>query len=391
MTEARLTGFSSTLPVAPGDEGARGIYVHIPFCIVRCPYCDFNAYAGMDELMEPYAAALVREIRAAADHKRVATVFFGGGTPTQLSPERLGGILKAIRDSFALDSDAEITVEANPESVDERVFESLLQSGFNRVSVGVQSLAPSVLARLGRVHTGERALRAARAARAAGFDHLNADLIFGTPGESLAEWRHSLLGVLEEEVDHVSAYALTVEEGTPLAAWVERGVLAAPDEDDQAGKYEAAHELLGTRGFVRYEISNWARPGSWSRHNVNYWQNGDYLGFGAGAHGHRGSRRWWNVKFPRAYIEQSLGVQEGFEELSEDVVIEEAAVLGLRLAGGIDRAGFAGRYGVDPMHRWAKEMRQLQADGLIEVEKERIKLSTRGFLLAGHVARTLVS
>lgn len=380
----------SQLPTAPGGSGARGVYVHIPFCLVRCPYCDFNAYAGIDDLMVPYVDALLKEIEAAADGGGVSTIFFGGGTPTQLPASELGRILHVIQECFKVEKEAEITVEANPETVDRRVFDDLLTSGFNRTSVGVQSLSPYVLERLGRAHDAGRAIAALSSARAAGFQRINADLIFGTPGETIADWRRSIEGVVSSGVDHVSAYALTIEEGTPLASWVDQGKRPPVDEDEQARKYEIAHQMLTQSEFDRYEISNWCLPGSWSVHNVNYWQQGDYLGFGAGAHGHASGRRSWNMKLPRDYIARSPDVEVGFESLSWDESVRECAWMGLRLAGGIRRASFISKFDLDPLNRWAGEFEKLQADGLVQVGPEAIKLTDRGFLMAGYVARSLI-
>jgi oxygen-independent coproporphyrinogen-3 oxidase len=379
------------LPASPYEGLGRGVYVHVPFCLVRCGYCDFNAYAGMDDLAGPYVDALVREIESSADGGRVDTVFVGGGTPTQLPPAALGRVLDAVRGSFAVGPGAEVTVEANPETADERVFAALGEAGFNRVSVGVQSLAPHVLERLGRVHTAARALQALRAARAAGFERLNGDLIFGTPGETDDDWLRSLEGVVAAGVDHVSAYALTVEPSTPLAAAVARGTLPAPDEDEQAGRYEMAERVLGRAGFVRYEISNWARPGRWCLHNVVYWTGGDYLGFGAGAHAHRQGRRSWNVRPPRTYVQRSPAVEDGFEQLDLAARREEAAILGLRLAGGLRRHAFAGRWGADPLDIWGRELEGLAGAGLLTIAPDAVRPGGRGFLLNGHIARTLLS
>ncbi len=379
------------LPSSPGEPGARGLYVHLPFCLLRCPYCDFNAYAGMDELKGPYLEALITEIREAGDGGRVATVFFGGGTPTELSVPALAKILAEVCRGFSLDQGAEVTIEANPETVSEEVFVGLQQAGFNRVSVGVQSLAPHVLRGLGRAHGPERALAALGEAASAGLQHVNADLIFGAPGESLGDWRRSLEGVLESGVDHVSAYALTVEEKTPLATWVAQGRAPAPDEDDQADCYELAAEVLGEAGLARYEISNWARPGCWSRHNLGYWVGGDYLGFGAGAHSHHRGRRWWNVSSPRSYIARSPAVEDGHEELSAAQRLAEAAFLGLRLAGGIRRRAFAARFGADPVLRYAEELAREADRELVEITADRVCLSAKGFLFWSSVARGLVN
>ncbi|MGH2688414.1 MAG: radical SAM family heme chaperone HemW, partial [Actinomycetota bacterium] len=318
-------------------------------------------------------------------------VFVGGGTPTQLPPASLGRFLAAVRYAFALDPQAEVTVEANPETVDEAVFAALRAEGFNRVSIGVQSLAPGVLRRLDRVHSAERALGALRAARSAGFERLNGDLIFGTPGETDDDWLRSLEGVLGAGVDHVSAYALTVEPSTPLASAVARGLVAPPDEDVQADRYETAERVLAQAGLVRYEISNWAAPRSWCRHNLVYWTGGDYFGFGAGAHGHHGGRRAWNVRLPRTYIERIPSVEEGSELLCGPRRREEAAILGLRLAGGLDRAAFARRWGADPVALWGSELEGLRAAGLVEVTGGAVRPAARGFLLNGEIARRLLT
>jgi len=378
------------LPRSPAPRLARGLYVHIPFCLVHCPYCDFNAHAGMDDLKAPYVEALLAEIRAAADGGAVETVFFGGGTPTELSAAALATVMAAIRAGFDVAAGAEVSIEANPESAGRACFDGLLEAGFTRVSLGVQSLRPEVLAWLGRAHTPARAVQALREATEAGFEHVNADLIFGTPGETLAGWRASLEGVLATGVDHVSTYALQVEERTPLKSWVAKGLRASPDDDDQADCYELASELLPGAGLYRYEVSNWARPGAWSRHNLCYWTGADYLGFGAGAHAHRAGRRSWNVASPRTYVARSPDVLAGEETLPHDGRAAEAAVVGLRLAGGLDRARFAERCGVDPVVRWERELRDAEGLGLVDISDERVALADRGFFLWAHVARSLL-
>jgi coproporphyrinogen III oxidase-like Fe-S oxidoreductase len=401
------------LPTAPALHPARGIYVHIPFCLVHCPYCDFNAHAGMDDLKVPYVEAVLKEIRATDDGAAVETIFFGGGTPTELPPPELARILRAIHEGFDVAPDAEVAIEANPESTTRATFDGLVDSGFTRVSLGVQSLAPHVLTWLGRAHTPQQALAALRDATAAGFDHVNADLIFGTPDETMEDWRASLEGVLATGVDHVSTYALQVEERTPLKTWVDRGLRQAPDDDDQADRYELAARLLPAAGLVRYELSNWAKcprsstgergidPRSstgersikepaWSRHNLVYWTGGDYLGFGAGAHGHRSGRRSWNLSSPRTYIARSPAVEEGWEALPDAERAAEAAMVGLRLAGGLDRARFAEVWGEDPVVRWRSELQEAAGLGLIELTDDAVALTERGFFLWGHVARSLL-
>ena len=368
-----------------------GVYVHIPFCHVHCPYCDFNAYAGMDDLAGRYVDALIREIETAADGSRISTIYFGGGTPSRLTIAHLRTIMQSLTECFEIESGAEISLEANPEDVNVQFAEGLLEIGINRLSVGVQSLSPAVLAKLGRGHDSSQSLSAIRSASRAGFESINADLIFGTPGESLDEWRRSLNGVLSTGVSHVSCYALTVEAGTPLASWVSNGQFKSPDDDDQADKYELAIELLETNGLGRYEVSNWSKAGFECRHNLGYWDAGDYFGFGAGAHSHHAGRRSWNLRNPRSYIAKSPSVEEGFEELSIVQRMEEHTILRMRTRDGLDRRSFAARWGAEPGELWAEEISDLAATGLVEVTARRIRPTERGFLLNGHIARAFLS
>jgi oxygen-independent coproporphyrinogen-3 oxidase len=380
-----------SLPMAPGPAPARGLYVHIPFCLTRCDYCDFNAYAGMEELRNPYVEALIREITSAADGKEVSTIFFGGGTPTILSPHDLARVLTAIHDCFDVTTDAEITIEANPETVDECSLAALRAAGFNRLSVGVQSTAPHVLTRLGRIHSPQRALETLRAAHRAGFTRINADLIYGTPGETESDWRRSLESIIETEVDHVSAYALTIEEGTPLSSKINRGEEISPEDDDQATKFETASTLLASAGFTRYEISNWAKNNSWCRHNLTYWRGNDYLGFGAGAHTHHNGRRAHSVRSPRTYIEKSPSPEAGFEVLSSPERIEEAIMLGLRLAGGIDRQLFKQRWGADPLDGRQATAERFQTLDLLDLSAQAMRLTDRGVFLTSAITANLLS
>ncbi len=369
---------------------ARGVYVHIPFCIVRCGYCDFNAYAGMDELAAPYVEALLKEIDNRADGDVVTTVFFGGGTPTQLPPEQLGRILQRLRERLEVTSGAEITVEANPETLNPEVAAGLLEYGFNRISIGVQSTSAKVLEQLERVHSADRAIQALECAVAAGFDRVNADLIYGTPGETMQEWRASLARVLSTGVTHVSAYALTVEEGTPLSVRVARGDLPAPDEDDLADKYDLLVETLRDAGLGRYEVSNFAREGHECVHNIGYWKGADYFGFGAGAHSHCAGRRSWNVRLPRTYIDRSPSVEDGFETLEPEQRRGEAAVLALRLVQGIRRRDFAQMWGTDPVELWPGPIAGGADGGILHVDEETVRCTDKGFLLMDGVARQLV-
>jgi putative oxygen-independent coproporphyrinogen III oxidase len=365
-----------------------GVYVHVPFCAHRCHYCDFNTYEGLDDLHDRYVDALVADIdRFETDQGPATSVFFGGGTPTLLQPRALGRALDAVRRSIGIAHDAEVTVEANPETVDESVFAELLAVGFNRFSVGIQSAAPHVLEALGRTHSADVALEALAAARRAGVSDLNADLIFGSPWESAKDWDLTLSAVSSASPEHVSAYALTVEEGTPLHTLVTTGRVPDVDPDLQADRHEAAAGFLRSAGFERYEVSNWATPGHASRHNLLYWSAGEYAAFGAGAHGNLGGRRFWNVRLPRAYIaaaESGTSVEAGSETLQADPRGGEALMLGLRLASGVHEPSFEGRFpGI--LGRRKKALDRLVSEGLIDRSREWLHLSEKGTLLANHV------
>lgn len=400
----------SAVTTAPGVAGLNrtgrwledpgfGVYVHIPFCLHRCHYCDFNTYAskeasGAQEVHGPYVSALIADIEQhGARHGPATSVFFGGGTPTLLPADDLGHILDAVRSSVGVASDAEVTVEANPETVDERYFGALLEAGFNRVSIGVQSLVPRVLLGLGRTHSPEVALGALTAARRAGVLDVNADLIYGSPWEEPGDWRTSLEGLIEAGPDHISAYALTVEAGTPLATLVTTGRAPDVDPDVQADRYEIAGELLAGAGFERYEISNWARPGRASAHNVLYWSAGNYLGFGAGAHGHLDGTRYWSMRLPRDYIDAAARgstPEAGREELEPAARAAEALMLGLRLAGGIELNAFGRRWGSAALARSWPEIERLEADGLLERSDGWLRATSRGTFLASEIGSRLL-
>ncbi len=378
---------------AVGERGF-GVYVHVPFCASRCGYCDFNTYtAGEGVVADGYADRVLAELalagRVLGAAPRVSTVFFGGGTPTLLPPAELGRILDGIDRTWGLAADAEVTTEANPESVTAGSLVELRAAGFTRISLGMQSAAPHVLAVLDRRHTPGRAAAAAEEARAAGFAHVNLDLIYGTPGETAADFAGSLAMALDAGVDHVSAYALIVEDGTRLAARMRRGELPYPDEDVAADRYLAADYTLTGAGFAWYEVSNWARTAAdRSRHNLLYWTGGDWWGLGPGAHSHVGGVRWWNVKHPDAYAARlAAGTSPGQarEVLTEAERHTEDVLLGLRLADGLplstlDRAG-----------RGAA--RRALADGLLDetaYRRRRAVLTLRGRLLADAVVRDLL-
>jgi oxygen-independent coproporphyrinogen-3 oxidase len=375
------------------EDPGFGVYVHIPFCLHRCHYCDFNTYEGQEELHERYVDALIRDVERNVVDRPATSVFFGGGTPTLLAPRALGSILDAVRDSIGIAGDAEITVEANPETVDATAFEGLLGVGFNRFSVGVQSLVPRVLEGLGRTHGADTATDALRAARRAGVEDINADLIYGSPWETDDDWRATLARIVDEGPDHVSAYALTVEESTPLATMVATGRVPNVDGDVQAARHAVAEEFLGTAGYERYEISNWSRPGRASAHNVLYWSAGDYLGFGAGAHGHVAGRRSWATRLPRDFIAAVDGgttTEAGYERLDDDARAGEALILGLRLATGIDLDGFTRRFGPDVIERRDEAIARYLDSGLLERADNALRLSGRGTMLANEVQAALL-
>ena len=314
--------------------GEFGLYVHIPFCAHRCWYCDFNAYADLDHLMDEYMAALLSEVEG-ADLEPVTSVFIGGGTPSRVDPVWIARLLEAV----PLGRGAEVTIECNPESTDAAKLESYLRAGVNRISFGVQSLDDSLLARLGRVHDSSTALRALLDARAR-FDNVSADLIFGIPGEDDDSLRRSLDGVLETGVSHMSCYALIYEEGTPLDSWRRLGKVVPVPDDDVARRWEITNATLEGAGLPRYEISNWGRP---SRHNSLYWAGGEYLGVGAGAHSHLAPFRSWNVKAPAKYISAvrvGRSPVAGSETIDARTRATEIMLLGLRRSAGVDAEVF---------------------------------------------------
>jgi putative oxygen-independent coproporphyrinogen III oxidase len=377
-------------------EPGFGVYVHIPFCVHRCHYCDFNTYEDLDALHRPYVEALVRHVETYAPGREfpdATSVFFGGGTPTVLDASDLGRILDAVRARVGLAPGPEVTVEANPETVDAPYFERLLGAGVNRVSIGVQSLVEHVLNGLGRTHSPEIALDAVGEARRAGVEDLNIDLIYGSPWEAAADWRATLETAIDIGPDHVAAYALTVEAGTPLHTLVATGRVPDVDPDIQADRHEVASEMLGAAAFDRYEISNWAQPGHASTHNVLYWCAGEYLGFGAGAHGYLEGHRFWSVRLPRDFVARASAgesVEAGRESLAAGARAGEALMLGMRLASGIDTSAFVRIHGSRAWERRRAAVVDLVALGLVETDGARVRLTRRGTLMANEVGARLL-
>lgn len=371
-----------------------GVYVHIPFCRHRCHYCDFNTYEGQDALHDAYVGALNKDIeRWPGDSPTATSVFFGGGTPTLLPADALGTLLRSVVNRFGLVPDAEVTIEANPETIDSAKLGALRRAGFNRISIGMQSGVDRVLAGLGRTHSAARALDAVGAAKRAELDSVNVDLIYGSPWESPADWRASLEMTIAAEPDHISAYALTVEEGTPLATLVASGRAPDIDPDVQAARTEVAVEMLAGAGYERYEISNWARPGHASRHNVLYWSAGNYAGFGAGAHAHEDGRRSWVLRRPADYIVAVDGghsTEAGHEVVAGRARGAEALVLGLRLTAGIPLDRFEARFGASYLAEVAPRLAELEEPGLLEWDASRLRLTPRGHAFHSEVARRLL-
>ena len=373
-----------------------GIYIHVPFCATRCGYCDFNTYTatelGGGATQASYAASVEVELDLAVEvlgpaARAVDTVFFGGGTPTLLPANDLAGMLDGVRRRFGFASDAEVTTESNPESVTKPDLALLRDAGFNRISFGMQSAREHVLALLDRQHTPGRVHQVVRDAHDVGFEHVNVDLIYGTPGETDDDWRASLAAAIETGVDHVSAYALIVEPGTRLAARINRGEMAMPDDDGLADRYEIADMELSAAGFGWYEVSNWARASSaQSRHNLLYWTGGDWWGVGPGAHSHVGGVRWWNVKHPSAYaqrLDEGHSPAHARERLDPATQHVEDVMLRLRLREGLP---------LDPRLDMAAASRAL-ADGLLDeasYKAGRLVLTLRGRLLADAVVRDVL-
>lgn len=371
----------------------RAVYLHIPFCRTKCLYCDFNTYAGKERLTGDYVAALVDELRQRAPEaggQTIRTVYFGGGTPSVLTLTQVRRIIGALRRHYTVDPAAEITFEANPGTFGTAYMAALVESGITRVSLGVQSLDDETLRRLARTHNAQTAIDAVSLCRQGGVRSVNLDLIYGLPWQSTAQWRDHLQRALATEPDHISLYALTIEEGTPLATLVGRGSWQVPDADEVADLYEAALPVLERAGFTHYEVSNWGRPGHASQHNLVYWRNEAYLGCGAGAHSYVGGRRFWNVRPIEQYIgrvQSGQTLEAGDERLDENHLIAETAALALRLRNeGLDYARFQERFGIDPRQRWPAELQELAEVGVLRLGATQATLTDAGLLVSNDVA-----
>ena len=368
-----------------------GIYVHIPFCASKCNYCSFNSYAGLGHLYEAYVEALRREMALVAESEgplEAATVYLGGGTPTVLSVDLLAGVLRACREHLFLLEDAETSIEANPGTVDAAYLSALRELGIGRLSLGVQTFDDEMLALLGRVHTAGETKETYRLARRAGFENINVDLIYSLPTQTLNQWQADLSEAIALQPDHLSLYCLSIEEGTPLARMMSAGKLPYPDPDLAAAMYSSAEESLDKAGYRHYEISNWARAGYECQHNITYWRNRPYLGFGAGAHSFYRNSRYHNVPSPEEYVRLTLRSQSplaGREEIDRSLEMSETMIMGLRLCQGISFKEFEERFCCSLVTVYGEQIRELVGQGLLDVNGRGVRLTARGRLLGNEV------
>ncbi len=385
------------------------LYLHIPFCTTKCTYCAFNTYTQLENLIPAFVDALVHEIeilaRGTETKQTVGTIFVGGGTPTLLTPAQFERILNTIQTRFEVAPDAEITIEANPNDLDLTYLQALRSVGINRLSIGVQSSNAHELKLFARRHDYTVVQRVMPLVREAGFDNVNLDLIYGVPNQTLDTWRETLEASLAFEPEHLSLYALGLEDGTPLKDWVETGSVPAPDDDLAADMYDLATELLADAGYEQYEISNWSKPGRACRHNLQYWHNLPYAGLGPGAHGFAGGVRYATILSPQRYvraIESGWDAQQPYDfphtpatvdavTVDPNAEIAETLIMGLRLTQeGIQREAFTKRFGIDLLDLHGDVLRKYQSYDLIEFDAKRVRLTSKGRLLSNTIFRELV-
>ena len=400
-----MTQKNDTLHPPPGQIG---LYVHIPFCHTKCPYCDFNTYSGIESLIPGYVRALVGEIRcwgALLGAQQVNTIFFGGGTPSYVPRQAITDVLEAVHGAFRIAADAEVTMEANPGDLTDGQASTLRQAGVNRLSIGVQSLDDALLSFLGRRHSAQEAVAAYRKARRDGFDNVSLDFMYGIAHQSLEQWRDTLEQALELSPEHLSLYCLTLEGGTPMERQTRLGEIPEADPDLAADMYLLAEDMLAQAGYRHYEISNWAKPGMESRHNLTYWLNRPYLGVGPGAHSYLGQWRFWNIASPREYIARlgkaaqrqapavalsseaigeipSVGSVEAIDRRLE---MAETMMLGMRLDDGVSLEDFYDRFGESVTSVYGKQVDELTALGLIELRDGALRLTSKGRPLGNEV------
>ena len=394
------------MPSGQQPDSPLALYVHIPFCETKCPYCDFNTYTAIEPLIPSYCDALCREIAMwgrALGRPALSSVFFGGGTPSYLPSERIQQVMDAVRREFEVRPDAEITLEANPGDFCEAKLESYLSSGINRLSIGVQSFGDGLLQMLGRRHTARQASNAYALAVAAGFDNVSIDLMYGLPHQTLDQWRDTLERTGELAPPHVSMYCLTLEDGTPMQRWVDDGVLPDPDADLAADMYLMAQEVMSGLDYRHYEISNWAIEGRESAHNLAYWLNRPYIGVGPGAHSHYASCRFSNIRSPREYVRrlgpetawrpasldgaalESMPVVQEVETIDRGLAMAETLMMGLRLDRGVEDAEFERRFGETPRGAYGATITELAELGLLCPANGRLRLTPRGRMLGNEV------
>jgi oxygen-independent coproporphyrinogen III oxidase len=382
------------------------LYLHIPFCAWKCTYCAFNTYIHLDHLIPDFVSALMREITMVArssPYHTVSSIYFGGGTPSLLSVAQFQDILSTIQSGFDLQPEVEITVEANPDDLDEPYLRRLRAAGVNRLSIGMQSANAGELELFARRHDNDRVIHAVNAARRAGFDDLSLDLIYGVPHQTLANWEYTLIQATALQPEHLSLYALGLEDGTPMQHWVRTGRLPMPDDDLAADMYDLAIDTLAVRDYEQYEISNWSVPGHACRHNLQYWRNLPYLGLGPGAHGYAGGVRYATILRPQHYIKALQTVDDtAFEfphtpattdamAVDRRTEIAETLMMGLRLTEmGISYRDFRQRFDVDLMEIYGSTVDRFVASGLLETNSERLRLTRRGRLVCNVVFRELV-
>lgn len=375
-----------------------GLYLHIPFCLKKCPYCSFYSLARRMDLTERYVQAISTQVRLCADEYRehlrpLTSIFLGGGTPTLLSSEVLSRLLGECLERFPCADEAEISIEVNPATVDGKSLQLLRQAGFNRLSIGVQSLQDAELRQLGRPHTVADAVETIQLARRAGFENINLDLMYGLPGQDLQAWKNTLEHALELQPTHLSMYELTIEADTPFARMEEQDTLSLPDEDTVLLMLEATQYVLMQAGLQRYEISNYAQPGYQCRHNINYWQNGEYIGLGVGAVAFLNNTRYTAIAHAEQFcehLEKGLEVWVDKEKLDREAAFRETVIMGLRMTTGVSLAALTERFGINGETYYSETLHRLMRQGMLRIVQGRLQLTAQGFLLANTVMAELV-
>lgn len=381
-------------PINP-KLGATGLYIHIPFCARRCPYCDFAINVGAkDEFKAQYLVALAQELEAMAKSTfaRIDTINLGGGTPTALSTQQLETLMQLLQDKFSLADDAEISIEGNPELLETEKLAGLRKAGWNRLSLGAQSFDEAVLKRLGRVHDSAHIDATFQKARAAGFRNVSLDLIYGVPGQTLKSWQETLQRALALKPDHLSCYALTIEAQTPFANWVEQGRMPDVDDEMATQMMEEAATILQTHGYMRYEVSNWAKPGFECRHNLSIWRGGNYFAAGCGAHGHQNGRRWWNERNASKYVflmDTEKSAMAGQEQLQPLDRARELVLLGLRLKEGLRWKNLQ-NLDVSPEELFNESLKALISEKLLLEDEESLRVHPASIAVTDAIARKIL-